>query len=118
MSYTSADVSQEKSKELLSDKGENGGITSEEERKQSVTDEGLETDGNETNEKKNDDSTGYPSEDLSNKDSQIQTEDNSFKGGCEKTEHNKTMDTLTSIQSSREEGQFDSADISNAGGFL
>ena len=88
MSDTSTDVSQEKSKELLpgeegllSGKGQNGGITSEEEEKQSVTDEGLETDGNETNEKENDNSAGYPSEDLSYKDSQIQTEDNSFEGG-------------------------------------
>ena len=126
VSDTSADVSQEKSKELLpgeeellSGKGQNGGITSEEEEKQSVTDEGLETDRNETNEKENDDSTGYPSEDLSDKDSQIQTEDNLFEGGSERTGYNENKDdTLTSIQSSREEGQFDSADISNAGGFL
>ena len=105
VSDTSADVSQEKSKELLpgeeellSGKGQNGGITSEEEEKQSVTDEGLETDGNETNEKENDDSTGYPSEDLSDKDSQIQTEDNSFEGGSERTGHNENKDdTLTSI---------------------
>ena len=123
MCDTSADVSQEKSKELLpgeeellSGKGQNGGIISEEE-KQSVTDEGLETDGNETDEKENDDSTGYPSEDLSDKDSQI--EDNSFEGGSERTGHNENKDdTLTSIQSSREEGQFGSSDISNAGGFL
>ena len=79
MCDTSADVSQEKSKELLpgeeellSGKGQNGGIISDKEEKQSVTDKGLETDGNETDEKENDNSTGYPSEDLSDKGSQIQ----------------------------------------------
>ena len=121
VSDTSGEVTEENSKELLPleeelllNKSENGGITSEEEEKMSGkgTDEGFETDPN-----KNDESAGYPTDDLSEEESQIQTEDNSFEGRSVKTSHNETKDTITSVPSSREEGQFDSAEMSNAGGF-
>ena len=114
VSDTSVDHSEDKSKELLNVQEEllsdGNGITSEEEEKKSHTDEGFETDAN-----KHDDSAGSPSK--SDKETDLNTDDISFEGVTAKTLHNETIDMLTSIASSREEGQFDSAEISAMGGF-